>query len=63
MCDRHRYTLIFFERGILARNAGLKEIKDANIIRRLKYDFNKDYLTHRTYSPQIMGTVVQKTAN
>ena len=59
MCERHRYTLIFFERGIISHNDGLKEIKDESFIKRLKYDFNIDYLRHRTYSPMIMGTVVK----
>ena len=60
VCDRHRYTVIFFEHGLLARNEDLTEITDPSIIAQLKYDFNQSFLEHRTYTPQIMGTIVAK---
>lgn len=59
-CDRHPYTMIFFERGILAQNNELKEITDDKVLKMLRYEFNKDYLKSRSMTPQICGTIIQK---
>ena len=60
ICDRYTYTLIFFERGVLAQNRELTEITDEAVLRDLKYDFNKDFLNNRTMTPLISGSFVNK---
>lgn len=50
-CDRYPYTMIFFERGVLAQNTELTEITDEAILKELKYEFNKSYLKTRTMTP------------
>lgn len=60
MCQRHRYTLIFYERSCLGKNAYLTEITDDDTIKTLKIQFDKDFLKHRSFAPIIMGTVVRK---
>lgn len=42
ICDRHAYTLVFYQRGALAANVGLKEIDDPEVIRMIKYDHAKN---------------------
>lgn len=39
ICNRYQYTMIFYERGILAQNTELTEIKDERILNELKYEF------------------------
>lgn len=60
VCDRHPYTLIFFERGVLAQNRELKEITDEKILKELKYEFNKEFLKNRTLTPLISGSFINK---
>lgn len=62
-CDRHTYTMIFFERGLLAQNRDLTEITDEAVLKELRYEFNKDFLKTRTMTPQISGTVVRKDSS
>ena len=45
---------------MLARNRGLIEIKDKKIVEELRYRYARDYLTNRTDTPLIMGSVVNK---
>lgn len=60
MCQKYKYTQIYYERGILSQNHELREIVDQDILDHLKYQFKKDYLKNRTSTPQISGTVVSR---
>ena len=60
VCNRHQYTQVHYQRGILARNRGLVEIKEKKIVEELRYRYNRDYLQNRTDTPLIMGTVVNR---
>jgi hypothetical protein len=60
VCQKHRYTIIFYERGALAKNHGLVEILDNEFLYDLKLDFNKNYFTYKSNTPIICGTIVNK---
>lgn len=60
ICQRHMYTQIFYQRGILAQNKGLTEVTDPAIVEELTYQYKKDYLSYRTNTPLICGTVVKR---
>lgn len=55
--------MLFYERGILSQNKDLIEIKDKKILNELAYQYKKDYLTYRTSTPLISGTVVTSKNN
>jgi len=63
VCDRHAFTTIFYQRGILAANVGLTEINDPEMLRLLKYDYSKNKIELRNTAPYIFGTVVSKASN
>lgn len=60
ICNRHQYTQIHYERGVLACNRELIEIKDTKILKELRYQYEKDYLENRSETPMICGTVVSR---
>ena len=57
---KYVYVQIHYQRGILAQNKDLIEINEREIIDGLKYQFNKDYLSHRNTTPLISGSIVNK---
>ena len=62
MCDCHKYTVIFFNKGVLAsNNPDLDEIKDKEFVALLKKEYQADPLNKGVYVPQIRGTVVGGT--
>lgn len=38
ICDKHQFVHIYFEKGILAKNKDLLEIKDKDFLKALKKD-------------------------
>ena len=60
LCDKHKLTMIFYERGEDAKNSDLIEINDPVFLNELKEDFINNYSTYGTLTPLICGTVVKK---
>lgn len=51
--------MVFYERGIIAKNEGFIEIKDKDILEHLQYEFNKNYTRFMTKTPLICGSLVK----
>lgn len=62
ICNRHQYTQIHYERGVLATNKELVEIKDPLLLKELRYQYEKEFLNNRTETPIICGTIVNRRA-
>ena len=60
LCNKHQYTLIFYDKNCLYRNKGLTEIKDKVLLKQIKDDFNKNYKHFGSMTPIICGSVVNK---
>ena len=58
VCDRHTYGLIFFEKGVLADNADMQEVKDEALLKKLKSEYKADRRNRGIWAPQIRGSVV-----
>ena len=52
--------MIFYQRGVLARNQDLTEIFDKNILEFLKYEYKKNFTIYKSDTPLICGTLVNK---
>lgn len=50
-----------YQRGLLAQNRDLVEIRDKEILDELDYQFKKDFLKHRTTTPIICGSFVKRS--
>jgi len=60
VCEKYRYTIIFYERGVVSQNQGLTEIKDTKFLEELQSEFDKNYLNYKGLAPCISGSVVKK---
>jgi hypothetical protein len=60
LCDKHKFTMVFYERGKNSKNEGLLEIKDQEFLDELREDFIKNYSAYGTLTPLITGSVVKK---
>jgi len=64
VCDRHPYTLIFFEKGVLADNADMQEVKDPEVLKKLKAEYKAGGRANKNmWAPQIRGSVVNGDQN
>jgi len=62
ICEKHHYTVIFYERSQRASNAnkGLTEIKDPAFLKELKEEYERNIHIYKNQTPLICGTVVNK---
>ena len=58
VCEKHSYTMIYYQRGILSQNSGLVEIKNKEFLAKLKKEFNGSYSKFTSTTPLICGTIV-----
>ena len=58
ICEKYCYSMIFYQRGILAVNSDLVEIKDSEFLLKLKLEFNANYSKFNSMSPLICGSIV-----
>ena len=63
ICEKYKYTIIFFEKGMFSKNPELVEIFDKDFIADLRLEFNRNYLKYKTLVPLICGSVVNKGNN
>ena len=61
VCQKYRYTMIFYDRYMLSHNSGLIEIKDKEFVQKLKFDHNTNYGKYKSMTPIICGTVTNKS--
>lgn len=58
ICSQHRYTMIFFNKGVLdSTNPDLVEIKDKAFVAKLKEEYQADPQNKNVFTPVIRGTV------
>jgi len=59
ICDCHKYTAIFFNKGVVSKNnLDLQEIKDPQFLAQLGREYEADERNKGIFVPQIRGTVV-----
>lgn len=63
VCEKYRYTMIFYDRYMFSHNNGLVEIKDKELIKQLKLDHNFNYGKYKSMTPIICGTITNKAYN
>jgi len=55
--------MIFYNRAIISHNSDLVEIKDKELVEKLKLDHNYNYGTYKSMTPIICGTIINKGCN
>lgn len=58
VCDCHQYTQIFYERGILACNRELAEVRDPEVLDELRFQYENSGNANKTLTPLICGTLI-----
>ena len=62
ICDKHQFVHIYFEKGILAKNKDLLEIKDKDFLKALKKDIQTTE-DKNCKDPIIRGSIVNGPQN
>ena len=60
ICEKHRYTVVFYDRNFMALNEDLIEIKNQEFLRKLKKDFLGNYSKFYSMAPIICGSIVNR---